>query len=92
MSSIWKKSHVQLKNATTKPKEYAVVNTFVLPIMNPVPNKMSTMSKKRRSRKRIQELLIAAIVKIMVRMNHAHRYIAKAWLNSGRRVPVCESV
>lgn len=41
------------------------------------------MSRKKRSRNKIQELRIAAMVKITVSMNHAQTYIASASSNCG---------
>jgi hypothetical protein len=42
---------------------------------------MRTISRKKRSKNSTHEDLMAAIVKITVRMNQAQRYIAKAFGN-----------
>lgn len=50
------------------------------------------MSRKNRVIKRTQELRMAAMVKMTVRMNQAHAYMARASLNSGMSSPVAVSV
>jgi hypothetical protein len=50
------------------------------------------MSRKKRVKNRIQELRIAAIVKMTVKMNQAQQYMPKALWKSGLNFPVAVSV
>lgn len=74
------------------PNEYEAVRTAWLFTMNPAASRINMISRKNKSRNKIQEPRIAATVKITVRMNHAHTYMASAWLNSGLMAPVVLSV
>jgi hypothetical protein len=83
---------LQDRKHTISPKEYPAVSTPSLPTMLPQARSNRQMSRKKRSRNKTQEDLTAAIVKSTVTINHAHKYIASAWLNSGLIAPVEESV
>ena len=72
--------HVDLhdRNATTNPTELPALSSDSIPVIYPHASSSNSTSRKKRSRKRIQEDLIAAIVKMTVRMNQAQTYIARA--------------
>jgi hypothetical protein len=82
----------QLKMATTNPKALPAVSRLGTLSMYPHASSISTISKTNRSKNNTQLLLIAATVKMTVRMNQAHRYIAKASGNWLFNCPVAGSV
>jgi hypothetical protein len=58
----------------------------------PTARSNNSISRKNKVRKRTQELRMAAIVKMTVRMNQAQQYMPRALLKSGLIAPVVGSV
>ena len=84
--------NIQLQKATRNPTEFPATKIELLDIIYPTANNRRSMSRKNKVRNRAHELLIAATVKITVRMNQAHINMANALLNSGVNIPVSASV
>jgi hypothetical protein len=70
------KFHSQEKKPTMKPTEFAATRTLLLLAMYPAARSRSSTSRKNKVKNKTQELRIAAMVYITVRMNHAQQYMA----------------
>lgn len=86
--SFEKGKDLQLQKATTNPTEFAANKVLELSNMYPQASKINSMSRKNKVNQSTQELLMAAMVKITVRMNQAQQYMPRALLKSGVSCPV----
>jgi hypothetical protein len=75
-----------------KPTELAASRVLGLFIIYPIANNKSSISRKNSVNHSTQELRMAAMVNMTVKINQAQQYMPSALLKSGDSWPVVESV